>query len=104
MNTPTNFKKKLLASLIKTSIAAVAISTSAISIAASSDANLRGHAAAGAVVTAKQISTGAVRRTKADTDGSYALVGLPPGTYQVDAGAGTNETSRSPWPPPPRLI
>jgi outer membrane receptor protein involved in Fe transport len=89
MNTPTNFKKKLLASLIKTSIAAVAISTSAISIAASSDANLRGHAAAGAVVTAKQISTGAVRRTKADTDGSYALVGLPPGTYQVDAGAGT---------------
>ncbi len=41
------------------------------------------------MVTAKQISTGAVRRTKADTDGSYALVGLPPGTYQVDAGAGT---------------
>ena len=92
MNTPTNFKKKLLASLIKASMAAVAISTSAISIAASSDANLRGHAAAGAVVTAKQISTGAVRRTKADTDGSYALVGLPPGTYQVDAGAGTERT------------
>ncbi|WP_254425138.1 TonB-dependent receptor [Rhodanobacter sp. B04] len=70
----------------------LAIGTSAISIAASSDANLRGHAAAGAVVTAKQIATGAVRRTKADADGSYALVGLPPGTYQVDAGAGTERT------------
>jgi outer membrane receptor protein involved in Fe transport len=92
MNTPMNFKKKLLASLIKASMAAVAVSVSSMSIAASSDADLRGHAAAGAVVTAKQISTGAVRRTKANTDGSYALVGLPPGTYQVDAGAGTERT------------
>ncbi|MGH8160336.1 MAG: TonB-dependent receptor domain-containing protein [Rhodanobacter sp.] len=89
MNTTTKFKKKLLANLIKASIAAVAISTSALSIAASSDATLRGRAAANAVVTAKQISTGAVRRTTADAKGSYALVGLPPGTYQVDAGAGT---------------
>ena len=89
MNTTTNFKKKLLASLIKASITVVAISTATISVAASSDANLRGHAAAGAVVTAKQISTGAVRRTTAGKDGSYALVGLSPGTYQVDAGAGT---------------
>jgi outer membrane receptor protein involved in Fe transport len=92
MKTPMNFKKKLLANLVKASVAALTVSTSALSIAASADANLRGHAAAGAVVTAKQISTGAVRRTKADTDGSYALVGLPPGTYQVDAGSGTERT------------
>jgi hypothetical protein len=89
MKTHTYFKKKMLASFIKASFVTFAISTSAISIAASSDANLRGHAAAGAVITAKQISTGATRRTTADKDGSYALVGLPPGTYQVDAGAGT---------------
>ena len=92
MNTHTYFKKKMLASFIKASFATFAICTSAISIAASSDANLRGHAAAGAVITAKQIATGATRRTTADKDGSYALVGLPPGTYQVDAGAGTERT------------
>jgi outer membrane receptor protein involved in Fe transport len=92
MKTHTYFKKKMLASIIKASFATFAVSTSVMSIAASSDANLRGHAAAGAVVTAKQIDTGAVRRTTADKDGSYALVGLPPGTYQVDAGAGTART------------
>lgn len=89
MKTSTRFKKKLLASLISTSVAAIAASAPSMSVAADADANLRGHAAANAVITAKQISTGAVRRTKADADGSYALVGLPPGTYQVDAGAGT---------------
>ena len=92
MKTSMNFKKKLLASLVKASVVALVVSTSAISIAADADANLRGHAAAGAVVIAKQISTGAVRRTTADKGGSYALVGLPPGTYQVDAGAGTERT------------
>jgi outer membrane receptor protein involved in Fe transport len=91
MNTPMNFKKKLLASLITASVIAIGAAPTMV-LAASSDANLRGHAAAGAVVTAKQIATGAVRRTKAATDGSYALVGLPPGTYQVDAGPGTEHT------------
>lgn len=84
-------KKKLLANLVAASFV-VAGSVPSISIAAGSDATLRGHAAANAVVTAKDVSTGAVRRTKADTDGSYALVGLSPGTYQVDAGAGTEHT------------
>lgn len=92
MKTSMRFKKKLLASLITASVTAIAAGVPSMSIAASSDANLRGHAAPGAVVTAKQIATGAVRRTKADTDGSYALVGLPPGTYQVDAGSGTERT------------
>ena len=92
MKTSTRFKKKLLASLITASVTAIAAGVPSMSVAASADANLRGHAAPGAVITAKQISTGAVRRTKADTDGSYALVGLPPGTYQVDAGPGTERT------------
>jgi hypothetical protein len=92
MKTSLRFKKKLLSSLISASVVALAASTSSLSIAASADANLRGHAAPGAVVTAKEIATGAVRRTKADTDGSYALVGLPPGTYAVDAGPGTEQT------------
>ncbi len=89
MKTSTRFQKKLLASLITASVTAIAAGVPSMSVAASADANLRGHAAPGAVVTAKQIATGAIRRTKASTDGSYALVGLPPGTYAVDAGPGT---------------
>ncbi len=91
MKTSLYFRKKLLANLVAASFVVVATAPG-ISIAASSDATLRGHAAANAIVTAKDVATGAVRRTKADTDGSYALVGLPPGTYQVDAGAGTEHT------------
>jgi outer membrane receptor protein involved in Fe transport len=89
MKTSTRFKKKLLASLITASVTAIAAGIPTMSVAASADASLRGRATPGAVITAKEISTGAVRRTKADTDGSYALVGLQPGTYAVDAGPGT---------------
>ena len=91
MKTSLYFRKKLLANLVAASFVVVATAPG-ISIAASSDATLRGHAAANAIVTAKDVATGAVRRTKADSDGSYALVGLPPGTYQIDAGAGTERT------------
>ncbi|HKT28598.1 MAG TPA: carboxypeptidase-like regulatory domain-containing protein, partial [Dyella sp.] len=60
-----------------------------ISFAQSSDANLRGTAAPNTTVTAKNVATGYTRTTTSGKDGSYALVSLPPGTYQVDAGAGT---------------
>jgi outer membrane receptor for ferrienterochelin and colicin len=53
------------------------------------DATLRGQAPAGSVITAKNAATGAVRHTTADANGTYTLVGLPPGTYRVDAGPGT---------------
>ncbi|MEO8017965.1 MAG: carboxypeptidase regulatory-like domain-containing protein, partial [Pseudomonadota bacterium] len=55
----------------------------------SADATLRGKAPADTDVTAKNVATGATRRTHAGSDGSYTLVGLPPGTYRVDAGPGT---------------
>ena len=57
-----------------------------------SNATLRGKAPAGAQVTAINTATGATRKVSANADGSYALVGLPPGTYRVDAGAGTEQT------------
>jgi outer membrane receptor protein involved in Fe transport len=60
--------------------------------AQSSNATLRGKAPAGAQVTAKNTATGATRRVATNSDGSYSLVGLPPGTYQVDAGPGTEKT------------
>ncbi len=52
-------------------------------------ATLRGSAAPNADVTATNVATGAARRTKANEDGSYTLLGLPPGTYRVEAGPGT---------------
>ena len=60
--------------------------------AQSAEANLRGTAPAGSTVTAKNLATGLVRRTTVSTDGSYSLVGLPSGTYAVDAGSGTQTT------------
>jgi outer membrane receptor protein involved in Fe transport len=84
-------QRKLLASLIRTAVFSAAF-VPAISWAQSSDANLRGKAPANADVTAKNVATGAVRRTKAADDGTYTLIGLPPGTYLVDAGAGTEHT------------
>ncbi|HEX3895009.1 MAG TPA: TonB-dependent receptor [Rudaea sp.] len=83
-------RKKLLASLIRTAVVATALGPT-ISWAQTADATLRGKAPANATVTAKNISTGAVRRTTASGDGGYALVGLPPGAYTIDAGAGTEQ-------------
>ncbi len=65
---------------------------SAPAFAQSSNATLRGKAPAGAQVTATNVATGATRKVSANADGSYALVGLPPGTYKVEAGAGTEQT------------
>ncbi|MGQ0836721.1 MAG: TonB-dependent receptor [Gammaproteobacteria bacterium] len=60
-----------------------------MSWAQTSDATLRGTAGANSEITAKNIATGATRRTKAGADGTYTLVGLQPGTYRIDAGPGT---------------
>jgi outer membrane receptor protein involved in Fe transport len=60
--------------------------------AQSANANLRGKAPPNAEVTARNAATGFTRRIQAGDDGSYVLVGLPPGTYQVNAGAGTERT------------
>ena len=60
--------------------------------AQSTNSSLRGSAPANAVVTAKNTATGLVRSTKVSASGDYTLVGLPPGTYQVDAGPGTQQT------------
>ena len=37
----------------------------------------------GATVTAKNLGTGITRSTTADDDGSYRLIALPPGEYEV---------------------
>ena len=59
--------------------------------AQSSNATLRGKAESGAEVSATNTATGLSRRVTASADGSYALVGLPPGTYKIQA-AGVEKT------------
>jgi outer membrane receptor protein involved in Fe transport len=90
MRKPLPFKKKILVSLIHSAVAAtMAIPT--MSWAQSSDAGVRGKAAPEMQVTAKNLDTGLRRTTTSSTDGSYSLVGLPPGRYQIDAGPGTEK-------------
>ncbi|TCV92826.1 carboxypeptidase family protein [Luteibacter rhizovicinus] len=91
MRASMQIKKKLLASVITASVAAAAVSPMS-AYAQSADASLRGKATPAATVTAKNIATGTTRRTTVGADGSYGLIGLPPGTYKVDAGPGTEKT------------
>lgn len=91
MKAVSQYKKLMLARLIAVSITATA-ALPTISFAQSSDATLRGTAAANTTVTAKNVATGYSRVTTSGADGTYVLVGLQPGTYQVDAGAGTEHT------------
>src|SRR5882724_13536803 len=53
------------------------------------EAALRGRAAPNSEITVRNTATGLTRRTRAAADGSYSIVGLPPGPYHVAAGPGT---------------
>jgi outer membrane receptor protein involved in Fe transport len=91
MRTTLPLKKKLLASLISATIVS-SLALPGYVFAQSSDATLRGKAAPNMQITAKNPATGLRRTTNTAADGSYTLIGLPPGTYQVDAGPGTEKT------------
>ncbi len=77
-------------SLIGAAIASI-LAVPTVTWAQSADATLRGKAPASADVTAKNVNTGVTRRTKAAADGNYTIAGMPPGTYRVDAGPGTEQ-------------
>jgi outer membrane receptor protein involved in Fe transport len=80
--------RSVLAASVAATLAA-ALSAPTVSWAQSADATLRGHASANTAVTAKNVATGFTRHTQAGPDGTYELIGLPPGTYRVDSGPGT---------------
>jgi outer membrane receptor protein involved in Fe transport len=80
----SHFPRNILGAAI-----AAALATPGVTWAQSADATLRGSAPPNTAVTAKNVATGATRRTQAGADGNYTLAGLPPGTYRVDAGPGT---------------
>jgi outer membrane receptor protein involved in Fe transport len=89
--TSQTWKRYRSRSLVAAAVAA-ALAVPTVSWTQTADATLRGNAAANSEITAKNVATGITRRTKAGADGSYTLLGLPPGTYRVDAGPGTETT------------
>jgi outer membrane receptor protein involved in Fe transport len=91
MKTRPSYRKKIFAAAIAATLAASA-GMPRMSWAQTADATLRGKTAANAEVVARNVATGVTRRTKAAEDGTYTLPGLQPGTYQVDAGPGTETT------------
>src|SRR5688572_14272209 len=82
--------QRLPRSILGAAIAAV-LAAPTVTLAQSADATLRGKAPADSDVTAKSVATGATRRTRSGPDGSYTFAGLQPGTYRVEAGAGTEQ-------------
>ncbi|MET0131711.1 MAG: carboxypeptidase-like regulatory domain-containing protein, partial [Stenotrophomonas chelatiphaga] len=65
-------------------------------MAQSANASLRGQVAqaeAGSEVTATNIANGSVRRATTRADGSYSLMGLEPGTYNVVANGQTQKVT-----------
>src|SRR6266480_4041945 len=83
--------RSLIASFVASALASAA-SAPGVTWAQESGATLQGKAEADSDVTAKNVDTGLTRHTKAGSDGTYTIVGLPAGTYDVDAGPGTQQT------------
>ena len=78
---------------LATAISAILLASALPHEAAGQSANaaLRGKAPASSEITVTNTDTGFTRRTQATAEGSYVLVGLPPGTYRVSAGPGTEQ-------------
>jgi len=70
---------------VAAAVAAALMAPSAV-MAQSTDATLQGTAQPNSEVVARNKDTGAVRKTTARADGSYTLVGVPPGEYVVSNG------------------
>ncbi len=100
MNKPT---RKMLPSrrLLSCALASCLLLGAAPAFAQSTGATIRGQvmadsAPAGqAQVTATNTATGLTRSVQSTANGSYALAGLPPGTYRVDVNAGGKSSSQN---------
>lgn len=85
----TNNKRRLASGISVIAIAAsLGLATPA---AAQTTSGIQGHVAPGSVVTFTDLNTGHTDSTKADANGNYLMVGLPPSTYRVQS-AGRSQT------------
>src|ERR1700686_2160512 len=82
--------RSLIASLVASALAWAACAPS-LTWAQDAGATLQGKAEADSEITVKNVDTGLTRHTKAGSDGIYTIVGLPAGTYNVNAGPGTEQ-------------
>src|SRR3984893_11487001 len=90
MKKQANGGRSLIASFVASALASAACVPS-LTWAQDAGATLEGKAEANTEITVKNVATGLTRRTKAGADGTYAIVGLPAGTYNVDAGPGMQQ-------------
>jgi hypothetical protein len=79
-------------SLVAAAVSAALGAGAGVSWAQSAAANVQGSAQPGAEVTAVNVATGLTRTTHADNQGSYALIGLPAGTYRFTTSSGAQQT------------
>ncbi|WP_202840482.1 TonB-dependent receptor [Luteimonas saliphila] len=91
MNRKTRASLRIQRSVLAGALASCLALTATVAHAQSASATLRGRVAGaedGTTVTATNTADGSVRRTQTNADGSYTLVGLAPGTYNVEAEGG----------------
>src|SRR3982074_2978429 len=91
MKKQANGGRSLIASFVASALASAACVPS-LTWAQEAGATLEGKAEADSEIPAKNVEPGLTRHTRAGSDGTYPIVGLPAGTYQVDAGPGTEQT------------
>lgn len=96
---PARLSRHVLRSVIAGCLIASSLNFAPITLAQSVSATLRGQvttgtAPAAATVTATNTETGFTRSVQAATNGSYSLVGLPPGSYKVEVSANGQTSSR----------
>ena len=79
---------------VAAAVAAALMSPAAV-LAQSADATLQGSATPDTEVVVKNKNTGITRRTRVHADGTYTLVGLPPGEYTVTNGSNSLDVTLS---------
>ena len=97
MNLQNRKSRRPVPSLLSCALLACLAVLPPAALAQSANATLRGQVtgvSGTTEITAKNIATGAVRRTQVGANGNYTLVGLEPGIYSVEAGSGPPRTVR----------
>ena len=91
MNSPHRNASRHSRKLLTAALAACLTLAAPVALAQSAFATLQGRTAGGGSVTVTNVDSGLTRTATANSEGRYAIPGLPPGTYNIQA-AGTTRT------------